>query len=146
MKKDKQYELSVIWRTMDPEKKIKFLDGTEQYFIPRIKLEKDTDGKYRMLDTAVDIYRPYEDFFVDYAYEHGIKALSDSLCYSYHFDRLDAIQKYEKDASEALIDRHKDALKGYDLKNILHINQIKLNYDNKQREDSKAIQKVRTDT
>jgi predicted secreted Zn-dependent protease len=130
MDRNRQYKLSVVWKTMDKESRIDFLDDSQQYFLPRLKLEKDADGTYNLLDTAVDIYRPYEDSFVEYAYEHGLRALSDALCYSYHFDRLEMLQNNEKDVTEASIDRHKKALNGFNLNKVIHINQIKSNYGN----------------
>jgi len=142
MERDRQYKLSVVWKTMDTASRIDFLDGSQQYFLPRVKLEKDENGTYSLLDTAVDIYRPYEDSFVEYAYECGLRALSDALCYSYHFDKLETLQSNEKDATEASIDRHKSALNGFNLNKVIHINQIKSNYGNKQRKDSEAIQEV----
>ena len=141
MERNRQYKLSVVWKTMDKASRIDFLDGSQQYFLPRLKLEKDTNGKYVLLDTAVEIYRHYEDSFVEYAYECGLRALSDALCYSYHFDKLESLQNNEKDATEASIDRHKSALNGFNLNKVIHINQIKSNYGNftKTEQDSARV-------
>jgi ribonuclease HIII len=47
-----------------------------------------------------------------------------------------------KQLSDKAIDALKTKVKAFNNKNILHLNQIKLNYGNKQREDSEAIQEV----
>lgn len=127
---------------MDTEKKIIFSDNSEQYFLPRLKLEKSVCGKIELLSTVSDIYRPVDESLVTYAYKNTIKELSDALCYSYELDRIESLEKKEDGASEQLIARHKERLESLKSKSIIHINQIQENYGNKQREDSEAIQEV----
>ena len=138
----REYMLSVLWRSLDPIDKVTYLDGSEQYFIPRLKLEKVGDSEYELLYTTRDIYSPVEDFLVEYAYRTSLRQLSDSLIFSNAFDRLEGIESDGKQLSDKAIDALKHKVKTLESKNILHLNQIKLNYGNEQREDSKAIQEV----
>ena len=138
----REYMLSVLWRSLDPVDKVTYLDGSEQYFIPRLKLEKVGDNEYELLYTTRDIYSPVEDFLVEYAYHTSLRQLSDSLIFSNAFDRLVEIESAGKQLSDKAIDALKDKVKTLESKNILHLNQIKLNYGNEQREDSEAIQEV----
>jgi hypothetical protein len=134
--------LSVLWRSLDPFDKVTYLDGSEQYFIPRLKLEKVGDNEYELLYTTRDVYSPVEDFLVEYAYHTSLRQLSDSLIFSSAFDRLEGIESDGKQLSDKAIDALKDKIKSFENKDILHLNQIKLNYGNEQREDSEAIQEV----
>lgn len=138
----REYMLSVLWRSLDPIDKVTYLDGSEQYFIPRLKLEKVNDNEYELLYTTRDIYSPVEDFLVEYAYHTSLRQLSDSLIFSNAFDRLEGLESDGKQLSDKAIDALKHKVKTLESKNILHLNQIKLNYGNEQREDSKAIQEV----
>lgn len=138
----REYMLSVIWRSMDPSKKVLFLDGTEQYFLPRLKLEKLEGNNYELLYTTSDIYRPVEDFLVSFAYENSLQELSDSLTYSYHFDRLEAYENDDKELSDKAAEQLRDKVAYMKTKTKIHLNQIIENYGNKQREDSEAIQEV----
>lgn len=138
----REYMLSVLWRSLDPIDKVTYLDGSEQYFIPRLKLEKVGDSEYELLYTTRDIYSPVEDFLVEYAYRTSLRQLSDSLIFSNAFDRLEGIESDGKQLSDKAIDALKHKVKTLESKNILHLNQIKLNYGNEQREDSEAIQEV----
>lgn len=138
----REYMLSVLWRSLDPIDKVTYLDGSEQYFIPRLKLEKVGDSEYELLYTTRDIYSPVEDFLVEYAYHTSLRQLSDSLIFSNAFDRLEGIESDGKQLSDKAIDALKHKVKTLESKNILHLNQIKLNYGNEQREDSEAIQEV----
>ena len=142
MKESREYMLSVLWRSLDPIDKVTYLDGSEQYFIPRLKLEKVGDNKYELLYTTRDVYSPVEDFLVEYAYHTSLRQLSDSLIFSNALDRLEGIESDGKQLSDKAIDALKHKVKTLESKNILHLNQIKLNYGNEQREDSKAIQEV----
>ena len=126
--------LHVLWRTMDSSEKITFLDGSEQYYIPRLKLEKSVDGVLELLSTTSDIYRPVEDCFLEYAYHNGIRELSDSICYSYTLDVLSNLDAREGDVPGHLYDKHKERLSLLESKTKIHINQIKENHD-KQREN-----------
>ncbi len=142
MKENRDYMLSVIWRSLDPEDKIVFLDGSEQFFLPKLKLEKIDDHNYELLTTSTDVYRPVEDFLVEYAYENSIKELSDSLMYSYHVDRLERFENDDMELSEKAEEQLRDKVKILKTKTKIHLNQIKENYGNEQREDSEAIQEV----
>lgn len=138
----REYMLSVIWRSMYPNKKVVFLDGTEQYFLPRLKLEKLEGNNYELLYTTSDIYRPVEDFLVSFAYENSLQELSDSLSYSYHSDRLYAYENDGKELSDKAAEYLKDKVAHLKTKTNTHLNQIIENYGNEQREDSEAIQEV----
>jgi len=139
MTESREYMLSVLWRSLDPDKKVTFRDGSEHYFLPRIKMEKISDNKYELLDTTRDVYKPLEEFLVQFAYENSLKILSDSLSYS---NALDRIEGQGKELSEKTYDFFKQKLDVLKNKEVTHLNQIKLNYGNKQREDSEAIQEV----
>jgi hypothetical protein len=121
--------LSVLWRSLDPFDKVTYLDGSEQYFIPRLKLEKVGDNEYELLYTTRDVYSPVEDFLVEYAYHTSLRQLSDSLIFSSAFDRLEGIESDGKQLSDKVIDTLKDKIKSFENKEILHLNQIKLNYE-----------------
>ena len=140
MSECREYMLSVLWRSLDPFDKVTYLDGSEQYFIPRLKLEKVGDNEYELLYTTRDVYSPVEDFLVEYAYHTSLRQLSDSLIFSNAFDRLEGIESDGKQLSDKAIDALKDKVKSFENKEILHLNQIKLNYGNEQRQDSEAIQ------
>ena len=140
MSECREYMLSVLWRSLDPFDKVTYLDGSEQYFIPRLKLEKVGDNEYELLYTTRDVYSPVEDFLVEYAYHTSLRQLSDSLIFSNAFDRLEGIESDGKQLSDKAIDALKDKVKSLENKEILHLNQIKLNYGNEQRQDSEAIQ------
>jgi len=111
MKMPRNYMLSVIWRTMDKSDKFVFLDGSEQYFLPRLKLERLGEGEYELLITTTDVYRPVEDFLVKYAYERSLRELSDSLVYSYYFDRLQGYENDDKELSEKAMNQLEDRVK-----------------------------------
>jgi hypothetical protein len=125
----REYMLSVLWRSLDPFDKVTYLDGSEQYFIPRLKLEKVGDNEYELLYTTRDVYSPVEDFLVEYAYHTSLRQLSDSLIFSNAFDRLEGIESDGKQLSDKAIDALKDKVKSFENKDILHLNQIKLNYE-----------------
>jgi len=125
----REYMLSVLWRSLDPIDKVTYLDGSEQYFIPRLKLEKVGDNEYELLYTTRDVYSPVEDFLVEYAYHTSLRQLSDSLIFSNAFDRLEEIESAGKQLSDKAIDALKDKVKTLKSKDILHLNQIKLNYE-----------------
>lgn len=138
----REYMLSVLWRSLDPMEKVTYLDGSEQYFIPRLKLEKVKDNEYELLYTTRDIYSPVEDFLVEYAYHTSLRQLSDSLIFSNAFDKLERKENDGKQLSDKAIEVLKHKVETLGEKQILHLNQIKLNYGNEQREDSEAIQEV----
>lgn len=125
----REYMLSVLWRSLDPINKVTYLDASEQYFIPRLKLEKVGDNEYELLYTTRDVYSPVEDFLVEYAYHTSLRQLSDSLIFSNAFDKLEGIESDGKQLSDKAIDALKDKVKSFENKDILHLNQIKLNYE-----------------
>tara|TARA_S200002703_G_C3780784_1_gene240583 strand:+ start:553 stop:969 length:417 start_codon:yes stop_codon:yes gene_type:complete len=129
MKECREYMLSVLWRSLDPIDKVTYLDGSEQYFIPRLKLEKVNDNEYELLYTTRDVYSPVEDFLVEYAYHTSLRQLSDSLIFSNAFDRLEGLESDGKQLSDKAIDALKHKVKTLESKNILHLNQIKENYE-----------------
>jgi len=135
----REYMLSVLWRSLDPFDKVTYLDGSEQYFIPRLKLEKVGDKEYELLYTTRDVYSPVEDFLVEYAYHTSLRQLSDSLIFSNAFDRLEGIESDGKQLSDKVIDALRDKVKSFENKDILHLNQIKLNYGNEQRTTKQIV-------
>jgi hypothetical protein len=120
--------LSVIWRSLDPIEKVIFPDGTEQYFFPRLKLEKTGIGQYELLKTTTDIYRPVEDYMVEFAYDNSIRALSDSIVYSYHSDRLLRNDAEGTSMSDKALAQLKEKVKAITTKTTIHLNQIKEDY------------------
>ena len=128
--------LSVLWRSLDPSDKVTYLDGSEQYFIPRLKLEKVGDNEYELLYTTRDVYKPLEGFLVQFAYENSLKILSDSLSYS---NALDRIEGQGKELSEKTYDFFKQKLDVLKNKEVTHLNQIKLNYGNEQRTTKQTL-------
>lgn len=140
MQEAREYMLHVIWRTMDPIEKFTFLDDTEQYYIPRLKLEKDVDGKIELYDTTSDIYRPVERCFLEFAYENSIKELSDVLCYSYAVDKVERLLKKEKEVPEPVIQKAKDRVRVLEQKTNINLNQIKENYGKQQRSTEQTVQ------
>ena len=141
MREPREYMLHVLWRTMEINKKVVFIDKTEQFFLPRLKFEKSVDGKLEIFSTTSDIYRPIEESLVDFAYKNSLKELSDILCYSHELDRVESLSLKEDSVPGHLLCRHKERLELFEKKTNIHLNQIKENYD-KQREDSEAIQEV----
>jgi hypothetical protein len=129
MKESREYMLSVLWRSFDPQDKVTYLDGSEHYFIPRLKMEKVRDNQYELLDTTRDIYSPVEDFLVEFAYDTSLKQLSDSLSYSNTFDRVEATENDGKQLSDKVVEALKEKLDSFKNKNVIHLNQIKLNYE-----------------
>lgn len=128
MKESREYMLHVLWRTMNPDNKVIFLDKSENYYLPRLKFEKSVGGKLELLDTTSDIYRPVDKSFVYFAYENTIKELSDALCYSYELDRVESLLRKETVIPENALKKHQDRLKELEIKSNIHINQIKEKY------------------
>lgn len=109
MKKNRNYKMSVIWRSIVDLVRYEFDDNTQCYFMPKLKLERsfreDGTEEFQMYYTTSHIYRIVSDEHIDYAYEHGFKALSDSLSYTFAINRVDRLlQRNEKPSSE-LIDK-----------------------------------------
>lgn len=128
MKENRDYMLSVIWRSLDPKDKVVFVDGSEQFFLPKLKLEKIDDHNYELLTTSTDVYRPVEDFLVEYAYENSIRGLSDSLTYSYYFDKLERFENDGKELSDKAEEQLRDKVRILEKKTKIHLNQIIENY------------------
>lgn len=124
---DRNYKLKVIWNCQDAERKFIFLDESEQYFLPRLKLEKTGNKKYELLYTTSDIYRPVEDVLVDYAYNTSLKELSDVLAYSSAFDRVEKLLN-DDSATEEMLKANQERLDILKTKTQTHINEIKSNY------------------
>lgn len=142
MKECREYMLHVLWRTMNPIDKIIFLDRTEQYFLPRLKFEKSSKGVMEIYSTTSDVYYPIDESLVNFAYENTLKSLSDSLCYSSEMDKVESLSLKKDQLPEQVLLKHQQRLELFKSKTNIHVNQIKLNYGNKQREDSEAIQEV----
>jgi len=125
---NRDYKLKVIWNCQDTADKFIFLDDSEQYFFPKLKLEKVGDKKYELLYTTSDIYRPVEDVLVDYAYENTLKELSYILSYSDAFDKMEKL-KNDDSVSEGILKASQERLDILKTKTQTHINEIKLNYE-----------------
>jgi len=125
---NRDYKLKVIWNCQDTADKFIFLDDSEQYFFPKLKLEKVGDKKYELLYTTSDIYRPVEDVLVDYAYENTLKELSYILSYSDAFDKMEKL-KNDDSISEGILKASQERLDILKTKTQTHINEIKLNYE-----------------
>jgi hypothetical protein len=138
---DRNYKLKVIWNCQDTAEKFVFLDDSEQYFLPKLKLEKTGDKKYELLYTTSDIYRPVEDVLVDYAYNNSLKELSNILSYSDMFDKVERLMN-DDSVPEKVLKVNQERLDILKNKTQTHINEIKSNYVNKQRKNSEAIQEV----
>lgn len=138
---NRNYKLKVIWNCQDTAEKFVFLDDSEQYFFPKLKLEKTGDRQYELLYTTSDIYRPVEDILVDYAYVNSVKELSYILSYSDMFDKVEKLLN-DDSVPEKVLKTNQERLEILKKKTQTHINEIKSNYGNKQRENSEAIQEV----
>ena len=125
---NRDYKLKVIWNCQDTADKFIFLDDSEQYFFPKLKLEKVGDKKYELLYTTSDIYRPVEDVLVDYAYENTLKELSHILSYSDAFDKMEKL-KNDDSVNEGILKASQERLDILKTKTQTHINEIKLNYE-----------------
>ena len=125
---NRDYKLKVIWNCQDTADKFIFLDDSEQYFFPKLKLEKVGDKKYELLYTTSDIYRPVEDVLVDYAYENTLKELSYILSYSDAFDKMEKL-KNDDSVSEGILKASQERLDILKTKTQTHINEIKSNYE-----------------
>jgi len=137
--KERNYKLSVIWKSLNPSEKFVFLDGSQQYFLPRLKLERISHDQYELLKTNTDVYRPVDDFMVDFAYDRSLEELSRALVYTSCVDRLDAIENEGKEISDKALAQLKEKLAILETKSKLHLNQIKENYGNKQRSTKQTI-------
>lgn len=142
MKESREYMLHVLWRTMNLSDKIIFLDKTEQYFLPRLKFEKSTSGDLEIYSTTSDIYYPIDESLVTFAYENTLRSLSDSLCYSSEMDKVESLSLKKDQVPEQVLLKHQQRLELFKSKTNIHVNQIKENYGNEQRENSEAIQEV----
>lgn len=109
MRARRSYKMSVIWRGIDNCKRHEFDDKTQSYFMPNIKIERwfreDGTEEYEMYYTTVPLYRVANDEHVNYAYAHGLKALSDSLSYTFAMNRVDRLLKRDEQPSSELIDK-----------------------------------------
>jgi len=126
--KDRNYKLSVIWRSQDSNSKFIFTDGSEQYFMPRLKLEKIDEDKYELLSTTSNLYLPLEDYLVDYAYETSLESLANSLSYTTCYNKLVQIETSGGDITEKNYSDLKEKIKKLESKKAIHLNQIKENY------------------
>lgn len=131
MEKDRQYKLSVIWKTMDTFNKFIFLDDSECYFVPKLKLERwaNRSGKfyYELLRTNYDLYRPVEDMFVDHAYDNSLDALSAAICLHEYERKLDYTLG-TKDYSEEYVKELKEKIEYNKSKIKNTIEEIQENY------------------
>lgn len=140
----RNYKLSVIWKSQNPEHKFIFMDGSEQYFYPRLKLEKIGIGRYELVKTLSDIYRPVEDYMVDFAYDNSLELLARSISYTYHYERLKSVEEGGKEISDKALLDLKDKVKQLKSKKVFHLNQIKENYgkNNKRAKVKQVVRKV----
>lgn len=142
MIEEREYMLKVIWKTIDPERHLlhTFRDGTKCFFLKGLKIERDEDT-YQLYDTGITAYKVMSDSAVWYAYNEGIHKLSVSLSRTKAEHRLKGTRsKYQ--VTDATIKMFEKIIRDADIANIPNLNQIKEDYESKQREDRQAIQEV----
>lgn len=108
MIQSKNYKLAVIWRAVDDLIEHKFDDGVRCFFLPRLKLERwveDDVDKYQMYNTTSDIYSITEDELVDYAYDYGLKTLSNCLVLTYIENKLARHEEGKSELSNKQLNR-----------------------------------------
>jgi len=97
----KNYKLDVIWKSAIEPKVHQFKDKSvieECIFYPWLKLErwKDTnymkDWKYELMLTTSNYYSVASDTLLEYAYEHGIRVLSDCLVLTSSIKQLQRVE------------------------------------------------------
>ena len=111
---ERQYKLSIVWKTLDPAKKLIWGDGSQCYIIRKVKIERwqsQGDWVYELYKTTLDMYQPIEDFLVDYAYDHGIEQLSDAITLhgleTRYKSMREGVTEYSKKTEEELISKYK---------------------------------------
>ena len=130
--------MSVVWKAQDKARMCSFLDTSQSYFFPRIKLERWRENdqlpyKYEVYYTDRELYMPVEDIYVDYMYDNSIVAFSASVCLSHYEKKLIAIQQKGEEVSTQVKSELDEKLTTYRKKSIHTLEQINLNYGNKQR-------------
>lgn len=94
---NKNYKLSVAWKSVSEPRIHQFPDGIECQYFPRLKLERWKNGigeyEYDLLITTSNAYTVANDYLVNFAYEVGLKRTSDSLVYT---ALLEKIEKYNE--------------------------------------------------
>ena len=147
----KNYKLEVIWKSIEDPRVHTFIDNTQCVFLPWVKIERWMDEsymkewQYELLLTTSNSYSIATENLVDYAYEHGLRTLSDCLVLT------SATKQIEK--AEDGYQMHPDTLQKY--KDIVELlepkkNVINFNFNiyesNKSRETRETVQEVRPNT
>lgn len=111
---EKQYKLSVVWKTLDPSKKLIWGDNSECYIIRKVKIERwrhKGDWVYEMYKTDSDLYEPIDYELVDYAYDNSIYELSDAIALYKIEKRVLSVENeitdYSAKTKEELITKYK---------------------------------------
>ena len=144
----KNYKLEVVWKSLVDPRVHTFIDNTQCVFLPWVKIERWMDEsymkewQYELLLTTSNSYSIATDNLVDYAYEYGLRTLSDCLVLTSAVKQLDRIQDgYQM---------HPDTIQRYkDIKSelISKPNVINFNFNIyesiKSRETRETVQEVR---
>ena len=125
-----------LWnRSVDEFRVFKFLDGSENIFLPGLKLEIIPNSSsyfeqtVQLYDTGSDIYKIMNTSSVWYAYHKGLRALSKSCVYDNAIRRTKYAEsgKDRKSTNEETLKLVESLKKS----NTLTLNQIKESYDTK---------------
>ena len=125
-----------LWeRSVDEFKVFKFLDGSENIFLPGLKLEAlPNSSSYfkktvQLYDTGSDMYNIMNADLVWYACDEGLRALSKSCLYENATRRTKYAEsgKDRKNTSEETL----KLIESFKKSNTLTFNQIKQYYDTK---------------
>lgn len=132
----REYMLDVLWKTIDHSRDLlhRFYDGTEAVYFRKLKIEKSKDG-IELFDTSSEAYRIVPTYALKYAYDNGLRSLSD--CYV--FTEIEARLQKESVHAET---RKTLTNKLSTVEGAINLNLIQENYESKQREDCEAVQEV----
>lgn len=126
----KNYKLEVVWKSIVDPKVHTFIDNTQCVFLPWVKIERWMDERYmkewqyELLMTTSNSYSIATDNLIDYAYEHGLRTLSDCLVFT---SAMKQIQKAEDgfQMHPDTLQKYKDTVELLETKN----NVINLNFN-----------------
>ncbi len=128
--------LRELWdKSVNEFRVFKFLDGSENVFLPGLKLEIISNSTsffeetVQLYDTGSDIYNIVNTSLVWYAYDKGLRALSKSCLYENAIRRTKYADtgKERKNTSEETL----KLIESFKKSNTLTFNQIKQYYDTK---------------
>lgn len=134
---DREEMLEQLWKTVDPSRHLlhSFGDDTSCYFLKHMKFERDAK-KYNLYNTTSDLYTPIPDSAVWYAHASSLDNLSMALMRTRAEHRVNHL-KYQQ--TEETTIRLNEFIEQAKKENIPNLNQIKKDYESKQREDCQAV-------